>query len=673
MREDTARHANEVHGFDTDLKRHGLQLAEADRITAWVMAAVNCLHQYHDWLANEWRERVYTSSLQELTQQEPEAGQYAQLYRSWEKQRPYGRGADVEANETYAGYRRRKFDLFLAEATRNLPEALRRRWQEKVQQAEMEDLPAYQQQLSILAYLEPGLNDEVRTAIPLKKAHIGLIHQGRYYLIPACAPQSDQPADLNSVRAQVATLFNYPANTRPVPLARFSRIKRTAWAELRKKMNPGFVKELDMLRMAPILLNCDRRPRRLPLAELRQAERGIGDHPLTLFDTGESMIVDQAQIFFDGAWGAALAEIMTNEALSWAVYLAALPPLQPRQTRPYALNFRLQPADLELMQKSPQIMPEVAAETEGVNLKAILRLRRLFKRRNDLIALSVNDLLLLYRAIHAATYEPSAELEARLNALAQAGPTRPAALAALEAITASKQAKPAIVIPVDGSRRAPRDRLYPITFETPVQELGLLDLHRQCMATLDGYQTGSGDRSTYYADFDKVQRSYLTALAGFGIVLSRTKEIAGENAGLGGVKLLAQMPAALQRMLEAMPSRGEVLNDLLEGREIFANVGAVASGSSLSRFMAAKDDHEKKTLIWGVITDAAGVMRISLRDFRPHVGQLIAADQKEVAVQIVEDYLNAYVTGLNRYILDLQRITETSRETRLARLEHVDG
>ncbi|MCB0224175.1 MAG: hypothetical protein KDI02_10825, partial [Anaerolineae bacterium] len=212
MREDWARHANETHGFETDLQRHQIQLAESDRATAWVMAAVTCLHAYSDLLKNEWRERVYIDLLQTLTQDDPKAEFYAQLYDRWAKQRPYMRGQDVQSNENYPRYRKRKFDEFLAEAMRELPATLRQLWQEKIQEAAEERLPAYRQQMSILTFLEPGANDETHTPISLKKAHIAVIHQGRYYLIPACAPQSEQPADINTVRSQLATLMAYPAN-----------------------------------------------------------------------------------------------------------------------------------------------------------------------------------------------------------------------------------------------------------------------------------------------------------------------------------------------------------------------------------------------------------------------------------------------------------------------------
>jgi hypothetical protein len=143
----------------------------------------------------------------------------------------------------------------------------------------------------------------------------------------------------------------------------------------------------------------------------------------------------------------------------------------------------------------------------------------------------------------------------------------------------------------------------------------------------------------------------------------------GEGASVGTIKLLAHMPTPLQRLLDQIPGRFDILNDIIKGREVFSNVGAVAPSSTLTRFITAKDDNDKKTLAWGVITDAQGVMRISLRDFRPHVGLLVAIGRKDLAVRIAQDYLDTYAHGLNAYVRDLRRITLASRETRLAQLE----
>lgn len=671
LREDTARHANETHGFDTVLDQHQLRLSPVDRLTAWVMAAIHCLHQYNDLLANEWRERVTTFLLREVTRNEPEGVRYAKLYGEWEKQRPYGRGADAAAHDTYPTYRRRKFHRFLEGATRDLREDLRRQWLDQVRAAEAQDLPAYQRQMSILAYLDPGQYGETRTPISLWQAHVGVIYRGSYSLIPACVPGTEQPTDVTTVRAQVSALVAAPPIVSPAQLASLVQVKRAALVGLRGKLNQALVAELDELRLAPILLNGDPRPRQSPLSELRQAERGVGNHALTIFDTGETIVLDQSHIFFDGAWGAALAEILTNEALSWAVYLHQLPPAQSGTARARTLNLKFQASELDLIQHAPRVTPEAGAETDAVNVKAILALRKLFKRRNDLLQLTVNDLLILYRAIHAATYQPNPDLMTDLQRLAQDSTARQAALAAQEAIADARRVNPAILIPVDASQRSPRDRLYPMSFEVPLADLDLLNLHEGTLKALEAYQHGAGDRTALYAEFNELQRRYLATLAGFGEVMGKAKAIAllGESASVGTIKLLANLPTPLQRLLDTIPGQFDVLNDIIKGREVFSNVGAVAPTSTLTRFITAKDDNEKKTLAWGVITDAQGVLRLTLRDFRPHVDGLVAAGRKDLAARLAQDYLDAYANGLNNFVRDLRRITLASRETRLSKLE----
>ncbi|MFN8453275.1 MAG: hypothetical protein U0401_01160 [Anaerolineae bacterium] len=59
--------------------------------------------------------------LAEITRADSKAARYADLYRAWEKQRPYGLAADAGADEVYPAYRCRKFDDFLSEATAALP------------------------------------------------------------------------------------------------------------------------------------------------------------------------------------------------------------------------------------------------------------------------------------------------------------------------------------------------------------------------------------------------------------------------------------------------------------------------------------------------------------------------------------------------------------------------
>ncbi len=679
LREDTARHTNETAGFDGLLRAHGLRLARSDRLAAWLMASIYTLAQYPELLANEWRERVHTALLAQAAAAEPtlppkDSARLTRLYRDWEARRPYRRGPEAAA-QTYSAYRRDLFDRFMQEALTGLPQPVRRRWHALVTEAETASLPAYQSQMSILAYLKPGPYGETHCPLTLEQAHIGVIGNGFYYLIPVTGPGG--LADVQVVRAQAAAILNKPASN-ATPLAPLASTQRSALPAILAKLDGATQAALEALRTAPILINSDFQPRwahspevpkLVPLSRIRQAERGIGDHPVTIFDTGETFLFDQSHIFFDGATGAALAEIMTNEALSWAVYLHSLPPQLPGPRPPRQLTFGFSPAAAERARTAPQVTIEVGAETEAVNLKAVLRLRKLFKQRSDLLNLTVNDLLVLYRAIHAVTYRPDSALLADLQAL-QAGPntaTQAAASAALNALT-KLAASPSVLIPVDASQRSPRDRLYPLNFEIPLEDLQLLELHRQTMVALADYQGAAGERSNLYETFNRLQREYLASLAGFGSVLSRAKEIAlaGETASMGAIKMLAYLPVPLQRMLEAVPTRIDMLNDIIKGREVFSNVGNVAPTSTLVRFITAKDDNDKKTLAWGVITDAAAVMRISLRDFRPHVGLLVQVGQAGLAERIAQEYVNAYAEGLNRYVVDLHLITQASRQTRVS-------
>jgi hypothetical protein len=657
LREDTARHANETYGFDFLLNQHGIHLDPVDRLTAWFMAAVMCLHQYHALLENEWRERVAVSLLED-----EDSKRAKKLFREWELQRPYRReedGADMD----YPTYRRFKFDQFLKKNWETLALPKHEAYDTKLKNATQQDLPAYQHQMSILAYLEPGPYNETRVPFNLADAQIGIIYRDSYYLLPACEQRSNKPIDVMNVRAQIAALFESPFAS-PSQLASLARVKRSALPGLRNKLNPMLINDIDNLRFAPILLSADTRTRSLPLSELRQAERGIGSHALTIFDTGESIVFDQSHIFFDGAWGSALAEIMTNEALSWARYLSMLPPPTPADMRMYSsLTLQLQQSDINLVQQAPHLSPEAGAETDKLNIKACMNLRKHFKQRNEQIQLTVNDLLVLYRALHSNQYRPSQRLLTEVEKLSLTKPEIASSIRVM--LEETSRTNPAILIPMDASLKTPRERVYPLNFEVPYMELNLLSLHGQTIKLLSAYENSVEDRGALYASFDKSQRLYLASLSGLGTILAKAKEIAiqGESSSVGAIKLLAHLPAPLQKLLDKVPERFDLLNNMLKGREVFSNVGAVVPTSTLHRFITAKDDNAQKQLAWGVITDAKSVMRVSLRDFRPHVSALLSIGRRDLANLIAQDYLEAYAEGFNEYIRELTQITVAKRET----------
>jgi hypothetical protein len=460
LRDDTARHTCETHGFDSILRQHKIELNQTDRMTAWVMAALHVLHQFDDLLANEWYERVATTTLQELTQDTPNAARFAGLYRAWEKQRPFTRTTDTDPRYNFPAFRRQQFDQFLALALVDLPADLRVQWEQQMRQKTENDLPRFQEQMSFLAYLEPDAYNEVRTPIPLENAHVGVIYQGRYYVIRACDPDSERPSRITTIRAQIARILLQPSRAPNVQLTQLAASQRTSLPGLRGKFRDSLNTELDQVHMAPIWLNFDQQNPDQPLAKIRQNERAIGDHPLTIFDTGSTFVFDVSHIFCDGAWSVALAEILTNEALGWANYLSQLPPAEPATQPAYSPLLQLSADEIRHIETAPRVTPEVSVETEAIDVQAILSLRKLFKQRNDLLQLTVNDLLLLYRAIHAASYQPHPALISQLRELMRHSETQTAVAAALAALEQNRN--PAILIPVDASRRDPRQRVYPI-------------------------------------------------------------------------------------------------------------------------------------------------------------------------------------------------------------------
>ncbi|KAA3660903.1 MAG: hypothetical protein DWQ04_18080, partial [Chloroflexi bacterium] len=660
LRDDTARHTCETHGFDTFLQTRQIQLTEIDRLTTWVMTAVTCLHQYPHLLKNEWRERVLTHTLWQITQNV----KHATLYRQWEKIRPYALGNDATSDEDYPLYRERIFNQFLAPTVTSLSTKQQQAWKTAVSTKQSTELTAYQQQMSILACLEPGHYGELRKPISLAQSWVGLIYRNRYYLLPVCQPGSQSPVDVGLIRSQISAIVTQQhAASSSSSLKRLATVKRYALPALHRTFSPLIQQKLSMLRQAPIWINGNSRLHNLPLASIRQAERGIGDHPLTIITTTKTAVFDLSHIFFDGTWGAALAEILTNEATGWVNKLSLMSNVTVEEKQPFQFTLPLKPTDHEAIARAPHVATEVAAENCVINLAAIRNLRQRFKHYQVLQKLTVNDIMLLYRAIHAIAYRPSISLVKKLKKLQVSNETRPAAANALAAIQTIYTSNPAILIPVDASRHTPRDRVSPMTFEVPVQNLDVVNKHQQTLAALANYERSVRNRTVAYAQFDKLQQTYLGMLAGLGQVLSNAKERArkGESFSINNIKLLAHLPPFMQRLLDKIPNQFDGINDAIKGREVFSNVGAVAPTSSLTRFMTAKDDNEKKELAWAVLTDAQETMHVSLRDFRPHVAQLSAVNQRSLAIHITNDLLDSYANGLNEFVQDLLRITETAQ------------
>jgi hypothetical protein len=476
------------------------------------------------------------------------------------------------------------------------------------------------------------------------------------------------PIPFQAARRHIAAVFNhFPANSaKSLPAAQLDeqliRIRRTEQERARKTLhNPLVRQELAALKCAPVLINWTEQNGAKPLAYIRQGKRGIGDHALTIFRADSSMIFDQSHIFFDGTWGMALAEILTGEAVAWATYFNDLPPLEPAPQTPYHLRLAAEPA----LEKFPKITAvEVAAENTAIDMKALYALRKLLSKRHpDLKTVNtVNDLLLLYRCHFGHFYRPSTTVEDALFELRALNTPQAAEVYDLinEILAKSQASNPAIMMPMDASAVSPRERLCPTTFRNPFTQLW--SKYESACAALTDYT--SQQSAAAWAVFNDARYSLLVQLDHFGQLLRAHKGVAleGESTSLATMKLMAHLPDSLLTLLDQIPRRIDVLNEVIKGEEVFSNVGRVARGSSLTRFISAKDDNENKTLVWGFLTDDRDVLHLSLRDFRSHVAALQQLGKIDLAELMLKDYLDSFARGFNEFVarlLDLLNTTAT--------------
>lgn len=660
LREDTARHANETTGFHTYLMEKRLSLSEEDQLAAWLLAVSSIVKQIEAILENEWRERMVLKVMADVVEEAKlKRTDYRNLYKSWEKQRPYHNG-NVEHGGLFFEYRRQEFNRFLQPYYDLLKRNIQKTYEERFKLLEQEVLPAYVKQMTWLAYLEPGQYREVRTHYDLSQATIGVIHQGRYYFVNLLEV-SDMEAAREVASAILSNRGGNPANLDDA-LVRVSRANHPA---LRKRLNAGIRKELEAFRYAPVLINWDKNvASRRPLAIIRQEKRGVGDHPLTLFRTDDSMVFDQSHIFFDGVWGAAIAQIMTNEATDWARKVAQAPAPQSSAKRTFNNpNLRVSKKVLDELSQY-EIPMEISAENTSIKLKNVVRLRTILKQRSDLAQVTVNDLFILYRGLHAQRYKPSPKLEGMLQLLqADKKPKSQRAYEVISQSIASVQNKnPAILIPIDASQFNPRDRVFPTTFRNPIADLP--NYHNNALKALRAYEVApDDDKEQAYAVLHRERAVYLRILGGFGQILTRYKEIAllGQSTSNATIKILANLPDSLRKVLDTIPGRFDMLNEVIKGEEVFSNTGRVVSGSSLRRFITAKDDNQQKKLSWGVITDDNNTVHLSLRDFRPYVGVLHELGMDHLSTLVVEDYLESFAKGFNYFIVELAEIMVASQ------------
>jgi hypothetical protein len=704
LREDTARHANETVGFQQALAAP----PDASMAAAWVCAALELMYSYDELLAADWSERVMLRLIADEASQAGLASRkpFEKLVSDWNRARPYHRPSSSVA---YVSHRQEIFQRFAQERLKALPAKARANVQRRYQERQSNELGAYQEQMTILAALEPNRFEERKEPVPLWQAFVAVVWQEHTFLLPACQQDehssplcfpahSDAPVPLyvlpeaglcdaerrplvadRAGRVYYQQNSQWMGNLRP-PTAeavkgwattilstaswgdasdldlQLAAAPRAGQAPLRKELPEASLAELAALRRAPVVINWDGASASLPLAHIRRNRRGIGDHALTIFRTDQSFVFDQSHIFFDGMWGLAVAEILTDGAIHAYRRLVNLAVI-PSPAAPLALSA---PTETLARISSQVRRNEADAESGAVNIRRLVKLCQMLQQRGA--RLTVNDVLILCRFVHAVRYAPSRQVREAIQQLQNRSYLHEAR-AAWESVTATlaryRETNPALLIPMDASNVSPKERIFPTTFRNP-----LVKIEEQLAEAQQRYADYQAHRTAEaWSAFDRSRRDLLAYLKAFGELLDAVKAVTmrGESFNTATIRLLAHLPATLQHVLDQVPQRIGVLNEIIKGNEVFSNVGRVAPGSSLTRFISAKDDGESKELVWGVMTDDQGRLRVSLRDLRPFVPLLLAMGETGTADLLAQDYVTSYVNTLDELVNGLSDMVAARR------------
>jgi hypothetical protein len=696
LRDDLARFTNETIGYHRDRPPEATEL---DDLTAWVMTVIQFVWGYEELMGVVWDEwtmlRLAAEAVKEAGLENDE--RFYRLPRQWEVARPYA----APLNGTYADIRRAAFEAFITPVIEALPPEAQASVNERYEALAHTGRRAYQKQMSVLARLVPGRYLDGKEYIPLWSARIGLVFGGQYHLINvvahdeggspvvyaqggSCWPltfrdgvpvnpsgeelflEGDQlyrvrdgewmgyldMAPASFVKWQLRNILEQPAQdawgeAQAVDIL-LVETPRIAQRRLRGLLPPKSQEALERLSYAPVVINWDVKPRDRSLAELRRAHRGVGDHALTITRTEDSTIFDQSHVFFDGTWSMAMAEVLTSAAVQWCRRCTGIAPSE----APPAQEIRLEPSPAFLKEaRARRQVPEISAETTIFDITQIFKLREMLTRTGT--RLTINDLLVITRIFHAAHYNPSPVLQEEIRTFqtnARSRIERRAAAAIDYSLERGRVTNPALLIPVDASLCDPQERLFPITFRNLADSLVWIwdetwDAY-QAYRKIEPPDTPEGIQALRV--FARRRTFLVGNLRAFSYILDANKAVAmrGDSLNVSVLKLLVGLPPWLQRLLNSIPEQSTALNEVLKGDEVYSNVGRVARGSSLTRFMTAKDDGATKALAWGIMTDDEGRMIVTMRDFRPHVKPLILAGRIDLARGMAQDYVVSYTQDL---------------------------
>ena len=656
LREDTARHQSETLGFHQALGRLSPRATEAECLTVWILAAMWLLRDYEHLLAAVWEDKTRLTAMQEKTDLQ-------NLHRTWQSLTPYSLPAG-QHDPGLVAYRRQRFHAFcetqLGHVGQAQREAFLRYWNDpEHEQQRRQRREAYQNQLSIHACLEPTEYAEKRVPLSKKDLHIAVIYQHRYYLLNLLDPASPTAPALAYQHAR--SILKSTGDAAELDL-QLIKVPRAEQSELRAKLEPVQREALEMLRTAPVIINWDAAgSRQQPLSRIREQQRGVGDHALTLFRTDSSMVFDFSHIFFDGPWAMAVAEMMTGEAIRRLSLRPQMHSTLPDAPPARALNLKRSALLGSTGRRYSRHITYVSAEAH-IPLAPLNELRTLlYSATKPRLHLMVNDLLVMYRTMFNQVYEMSDVLRSALEKLGRENDGKPLAAAVLEDYHTRREINPSLFIPIDASQFNPADRIFPSIFRSPF--LDLYATHRHTFNLLTTANRKHFGRQQAQREFQQACAHYLGMVRAFAEVMDKYREIAieGQSMSTKAIRLIAGLPGAMQKLFDEMPDHFTFMNEALKGEEVFSNVGQVTVGSSLARFSSAKDDNDRKTLVWGIMTDNENSLHVTLRDFRPSVMTLALMGRAAIAEAVTQDFLNAYLRGLSAFTVELKAIVRAAK------------
>ncbi len=638
LREDAARHQNETVAFQSSAQQ--IQATNADQLTAWTAACMWLLQNYEPLLAQIWEESVRLHAIETHTN-------LTGLHRKWQSVRPFGTPG---LKQDLVIYRQEQFDQFcnayLSQVSKKEWKQYADAWYNPEQQDERgRRQREYVRQMSLHRHLEPGEYSDQPHPIQSDKRRLAIVHNGNYYLLKPINPSNQ--ASLSLLRQQIDAILQTATDQKTDVDQFLIKVPRDAQQRARAALQPATRNELERLRTAPIIINWDQIKRQTPLSQIRAGQRGIGDHGLTLFHTSGSTVFDFSHIFFDGTWAMATAEILTNEAMKNLHRLSQVPVTHRDLPAIQPLSLQISDKSQQTIQRMQSDRPDTISGEVRRPITPLHKARKVFKARTS-IHLTVNDLLMLYRTIFNQCYTPSKRLLKDLKRVSSRSQVRQ-----IQSMwKTNRRVNPSMLIPLDASRYDPKERIFPSTFRSPLPDFKTE--HEDIVALLQQYDH---QRSNWQA-FQRARENYLAYISAFSAVTARYREIAisGESMSNTAIKLIAGLPQAMQQIADEIPGSFSIVNEAIKGEEVFSNVGRVVDGSSLTRFASAKDDNDKKVLVWGIMTDSTDHLYVTLRDFRPPVLELSEAGHADVAQHITQDFLSAYIEGLYRFSAQLRAI-----------------